>query len=81
MKITVKQRENGDYGLSETMLINGEEVLTVAPLCECPEDAIIERDLVSCSEVARFMKRAWAAGRRGEDFSISTIFDTEEEEI
>ena len=40
----------------EKLLINGEEIFYVYPLCECPEDAIIGRDLISCSEISSFLK-------------------------
>lgn len=33
----------------ERLLINGSEVMSVSPLSECPEDAILERDLVGPS--------------------------------
>jgi len=42
----------------EVMYINGVESLNVHGLSECPEDAIIGRDLVDCTDVASFMKQA-----------------------
>lgn len=36
--------------IRERLLINGSEVMSVAPLSECPEDAILERDLVGPSD-------------------------------
>ncbi|MCV0026899.1 hypothetical protein [Bacillus sp. XT-2] len=40
----------------ETLLINGKEIMHVGPLCECPEDAILERDLVGPSDFADLLE-------------------------
>lgn len=71
MKIKVIEGANNDQATWQRMLINGEEVLSVYPLYECPEDAIIGRDLVSCDEVVNFMRRAYEAGKNGEEFSVT----------
>lgn len=42
----------------------------VGPLCECPEDAIIGRDLISCNTIISYMKKAYNAGKNGEEFVI-----------
>lgn len=60
-----------EYGETHEMSIDGKDSIRVAPLCECPEDAIIERDLIGCVEIADLMKAAHGAGSRGEEFSIS----------
>lgn len=41
----------------ETLLINDKEVMYVGPLSECPEDAILERDLVGPSNFADLLER------------------------
>lgn len=63
MKIIIKQSENSDGAICEEMAINGAHALSVDPLYDCPEDATIERDLVSCSDVARYMEKAYQAGK------------------
>jgi hypothetical protein len=70
MTVRIVESEDRDGLTREEMGIDGKEVLHVYPLCESPEDAIIGRGLVSCSEVAEFMKKAYDAGRRGEEFDI-----------
>ncbi|WP_100001113.1 hypothetical protein [Bacillus velezensis] len=40
----------------ETLRINSEEIMHVGPLSECPEDAILERDLVGPSDFAELLK-------------------------
>jgi hypothetical protein len=40
----------------ERLEIDGSEVMSVGPLSECPEDAILERDLVGPSDFASLLK-------------------------
>lgn len=51
---------------------------SVYPLCECPEDAIIGRSLISCSEIADAMKFAYDAGKAGELFVIEVLSEKKE---
>jgi len=69
MKVVITVGERDDL-CTEDMSIDGERRLFVGPLCDCPEDATIERDLVSCGDVANYMQEAYEAGRRGETFEI-----------
>lgn len=41
----------------ERLLINGSEEMSVSPLSECPEDAILERDLVGPSDFVDLLER------------------------
>jgi hypothetical protein len=41
----------------ESLVIDGNEVMSAAPLSECPEDAILERDLLGPSDFASLLKR------------------------
>lgn len=59
MIVDVYSWEDGDFNTHEALFIDGEEKLHVGPLCDCPEDAIIGRDLVSAADVARFMELAY----------------------
>jgi hypothetical protein len=71
VKLTITSFETEDYGAREKLEIDGKRVLCVRPLCECPEDAIIGRDLVSCYDVLSLMRRAHAAGLKGEEFDVT----------
>ena len=51
MDIVLNSYEDDDYCVHESMTINGDKSLSVHPLYDCPEDAIIGRDLVSCTDV------------------------------
>lgn len=67
MKTVVKIRQRDD-GERHTMFVDGKEMLRVGSLCECPEDAIIRRDLVDYCMVAEVMEGAYKAAQRGEEF-------------
>jgi hypothetical protein len=73
MQVIINSWEDEDYARHEEMKIDGKGSLSVHPLCECPEDAIIGRDLVSCCEVAELMAKAHEAGKRGEPFEYDVI--------
>lgn len=57
-KVVVKVRswEDSDYCTHDKLFINGKEYFSVGPLSECPEDAIIGRDLISSDDIASFLK-------------------------
>lgn len=77
--MTIKFRENdnvdGYDSRAEQMDVydpNGKRIggEYVSPLCECPEDAIIGRSLVSCATIIDYMRKAYEAGKNGEDFKV-----------
>jgi hypothetical protein len=72
MIIEVKIWEDSDCCQHQEMIIDGKESVSVHPLSECPEDAIIERDLVSCTDIVTFMQLAYNAGKNGEEFNYFT---------
>ncbi|WP_242730353.1 hypothetical protein [Bacillus altitudinis] len=41
---------------SERLLIDGTEVMSAGPLSECPEDAILERDLKGPTDFAEMLE-------------------------
>ena len=53
--------------------------MSVCDLWECPEDAILGRDLNSMEEVADLMYLAYQAGKKGEVQDRETIEYEEEE--
>lgn len=72
MDIQINSVEDEDCSTHDQLLINGKEVLSVHPLHECPEDAIIGRDLVSCSDVLNLMQLAYDVGKKGDSFNVTT---------
>lgn len=68
-------------GDAESMKINGKHRLSVGDLTECPEDAIIGRDLVDCRQVSRFMAEAHEAGTKGEQLNIKITEIEDREEL
>ena len=77
--MTIKFRENDNVdncdSRAEEMIVydqNGKCIggEYVGPLFECPEDAIIGRSLVSCATIIDYMRKAYEAGKNGEDFKV-----------
>lgn len=54
--VKVRSWQDRDYATHDTLSVNGKEVFGVHPLWECPEDAIIGRDLISSNDIASFLK-------------------------
>jgi len=71
MIIVVKRGEDSNGSGIEKLYIDGKLVASVYPLCEYPEDATIERDLISCHEIVEFMQIAYRAGKSGDGFEES----------
>jgi len=74
--VTIISSEDRDGYCYERMYINDKSQISVSPLCECPEDAIIGRDLISCGEIADLMCDAVQWGIEGKKI----IFNYEEVE-
>ena len=70
IEIFIKENKD-DFTTSEQLFINGQIRETVCPLFECPEDAIIGRGLISCQDIVRYMKLAYEAGLKKENFDYS----------
>lgn len=73
MKIVIRHGKNRDGYDFDELSINGKDRCSVYPLCDCPEDAIIGRNLISCDEISGYMKEAFDAGARGETWEIETV--------
>lgn len=70
MKVKIRYGVNCDDLEWQEMWVNNRNALDVYPLCECPEDAIIGRDLVSCDDVLELMQEAYKAGKNGEELLV-----------
>jgi len=69
MKVKIIRGTNSDGADHEEMYIDGKSILSAYPLYECPEDATLERNMISCDEVETLMRKAYEAGKAGEDYS------------
>ena len=69
MKIKIIIGEN-DLGERHIMQVNGKETYRIQGLCECPEDAIIGRDLIDAFDLLNAIKLGYAAGKNGEELEI-----------
>lgn len=77
MKIELVEGNDFNGDTTHTLYINGEDSYRIHSLSECPEDAIIGRDLVDGNDIISCMKIAYEAGKRGEDVDIIYSKDTE----
>ncbi|MFD0825818.1 hypothetical protein ACT8ZR_09080 [Neobacillus sp. M.A.Huq-85] len=54
--VKVRSWEDRDFATHDTLEVNGKKIFGVHPLWECPEDAIIGRDLISSGDIASFLE-------------------------
>lgn len=54
--VVIKTAVDDDYRTSQKLVIDDVEVYTVVDLSDCPEDAIIGRDLVSAEELLYYVQ-------------------------
>lgn len=57
--------------------VDGKDIVVIGCLSECPEDASLERDLRFVYGIVPALKKAWEAGKRGEEFSEITLPEEE----
>jgi len=73
MKIKLEVGETREGHETNDLSIDNNTVIYIYPLCECPEDAIIGRSLLSGQDIINYMKFAYEAGKRGEEFEVETV--------
>lgn len=79
MEIKVINGTNYDDMATLEIEVDGKHVIGVYPLYDCPEDAILERDLGFAYDIPELMRKAYEAGKRGEEFSIIEVDEGEED--
>ena len=77
----IEKIDNYDECYFQKLWSEDEEVCySVSNLCECPEDAIITRDLVSAEEIAGFIELGMRLAEKGYDkISLERITDENDE--
>lgn len=70
MKLKLIETENWNGDTIHELYLNDKELVTIYPLTESPEDAIIGRDLISGDEIINFIKMGYEAALRGEELII-----------
>lgn len=68
-----------DYLKHFKILIDNKLAVSAYPLSECPEDAILERDLKFVFNIPKLMQRAYDAGKSGESFVLTEEQGKEED--
>lgn len=68
MKVKLSVFNSNDF--NRQILEVGDQTFHVHDLNECPEDAIIGRDLVDAYDLLEVLKLGYEAGKRGEELEI-----------
>ena len=74
MRVKEIYLEDSDDGDALIIEVDGKHEISAFPLWECPEDAYLHRDLSYVYDITDLMKRAYDAGRKGEEF----VYEKEE---
>ena len=75
MTIVLKIEPAGGYGGGPThqVAVDGKEIRTIGDLCECPEDAIVGRDLVDGYDIVKYIQMGYDAAKRGEVLEVEEM--------
>ena len=73
MKITLSRCIDVEDCARHQLTIDGKVSDTIVPLCECPEDAIIRRDLIGGDRLIEYIKMGYEAGKRGEEITVEVV--------
>lgn len=77
MKIEQLNSIDGNGQAGVRLFIDGKEKLYIGSLLECPEDAILERNLNFVYDIPKLMRQAYEAGKAGDVFDFVSIADDE----
>jgi hypothetical protein len=73
MKLTLKIFTDADGYVLHALGVDGKSYIEVAPLTDCPEDAIIGRALVDGKQLIAAIRMGYEAGLREEHFGVEEI--------
>lgn len=73
MKIDIYTWEDDEGYKRQALYIDEVDRKYVGPLCECPEDAIIGRDLIDCEDLLIYFKAGYETAKKGETFEVFTM--------
>ena len=65
--IRVETETDEDYYTCQELFADDEKIASVNDLTDCPEDAIIGRDLVDCEDIQKWIKYGYDAAKRGDE--------------
>lgn len=70
MKIDIYTWEDDEGYKRQAMYFDGEYIESVRPLCDCPEDAIIGRDLLDCKDLLSYFQKGYETAQKGESLEV-----------
>ena len=73
VKVTYEKFDHGDF---MSIKIDDKQVFSIGD--GCSEDMTMSRDLNDCYHIPDLLKRAYEAGKRGEEFNIETVHEEEQ---
>lgn len=80
MKIRLNVSTDYDGNEIHDLFINDKEDLSIRSLSECPEDAIIGRDLIDGNQIIDYIQMGYDAAKRGEELEIEETTNEEEDD-
>lgn len=57
--------------------IDGKRAFSIYEFTDCPEDATFGRDLGYCNSIPELLRKAYKAGKAGEEFLVQYLKDEE----
>lgn len=70
IKLTISTNWGSSDSPKHELTIDGKHNRSIGPLCDCPEDAIIGRDLIDGYHLIRYIQMGYDAAQRGEALDI-----------
>lgn len=81
MKVTVREFANEDYTYNSLEIVIDEGTkFHVHSSEDTPEDNNLYRNFSDCYDIPHLLRKAYEAGKRGEEFEIEYV-ETEDEEL
>ena len=76
MRLLVTREHSEDYDYeSLEIVIDGKSKFKVSNSADAMEDATLSRDFEDCHNIPALLRKAFEAGKNGEDFEIEYIED------
>ena len=70
-----------DWGTRHSLWVDGEHLHSIGALSECPEDAIIGRDLIDGHNLIAAIRLGYEAGKRGDQLIVSETAAPADEDL
>ena len=75
MKVIITERIDNEYGFDEVTSYSvntPQNRMSLSNMCDCPEDATLNRDLGCIFNLPSIIEEAYEAGKNGEELTFET---------